>query len=621
MALTAFHLLPNPMQPSPRFSPRTVSLVCGAALIFGGRVAVFAADPGPPSSKPGPKEFFSDVAIDGHIFKPPQLPAPELSELKVPEGFKITKVAENLGNVRMLAIAPSGNIYFTRRDAGDVWMLKDEDGAKPKRVVSRSGLHGIAFHGRMVYLATPNEIFRAEVQDDGAFGPLEMIIHDLPDAGQHNTRTVQIGPDGRMYIGVGSTCNECAESSPESATILQASLDGKTRSVFAAGLRDPIGWAWHPQTGELWGMDHGIDWLGDEIPPEELNKIEKGKFYGWPYIYADNQLNPRLDPVGGLLKADWLESSTPMVLGYHAHAAPMQMSFYNGSQFPAEFAGDAFVSMRGSWNRKKPVGYEVVRVRFKDGQPLSIKPFVTGFVTPEGEKGRLCGNAISRNGSLLFSDDRNGVIYRVSHTGKAETAAPLAEIPAGVMEKQSAAGFGVPLALSRAETAHSGGKLVITSSAFETGKAIPDIFSEYEQGNSFPLSWSGAPEKTESLVLIMEDPDVKPPTTPYVHWVAWNIPAKVDSLRPGLHKQNRLQDPAGLRQGLNTAGGTGYKGPRPPEGDPPHHYHIQMFALDATLDLHPRATRDEVLAAMKGHVLASGELVGTFQRPASPAKP
>ncbi|RYD25454.1 MAG: PEBP family protein, partial [Verrucomicrobiaceae bacterium] len=386
------------------------------------------------------------------------------------------------------------------------------------------------FHGKTVYLASPNEVFRAEVRDDGSFGPLEMIIHDLPDAGQHNTRTVQIGPNQKLYIGVGSTCNECGETNPENATILQASLDGKTRSIFAAGLRDPVGWGWHPVTGELWEVDHGIDWLGDEIPPEEVNKLEKGKFYGWPYVYADNQLNPRLDPVGGLLKSDWLESSTPMVLGYKAHAAPMQMSFYNGAQFPKEYAGDAFVSMRGSWNRKKPVGYEVVRIKFRDGQAVSIEPFVTGFVTAEGEKGRLCGNAVSQNGSLLFSDDRNGVIYRVSYTGSKERAKPV-PVPSEAMEKQNATSFGVPLAMERVESSAKD-QLKVTSPSFENGEPIPAVYLEYFQGNSFPLEWSGVPDSAKSLVLIMEDRDAKAPATPVVHWVAWNIPPAIGGLRP-----------------------------------------------------------------------------------------
>ena len=288
---------------------------------------------------------------------------------------------------------------------------------QPVRVASRSGLHGIAFSKGKVYLAAVHEIFKADVRPDGTFGPLDMIIHDLPDAGQHNTRTVQIGPDDMMYISIGSTCNECTEPNPENATILRASLDGKSRSIFASGLRDTVGWGWQPQTGELWGMDNGIDALGDNLQPEELNHIEKGKRYGWPYLFGENQPNPHLDPPGGLQKSELAKTNVPMALGYTAHAAPMQMAFYNAAQFPSEYQGDAFVSMRGSWNRKPPSGYEVVRIHFKNGQPVSIEPFVTGFVTSQGEYGRPAGNAIAQDGSLLFTDDRNGVIYRVSYTG------------------------------------------------------------------------------------------------------------------------------------------------------------------------------------------------------------
>ena len=174
---------------------------------------------------------------------------------------------------------------------------------EPARVASRSGVHGIAFSKGKVYLAAVHEIYRAYVRADGSFGPLDMIIHDLPDAGQHNTRTVQIGPDDMMYISVGSTCTECVEPNPENATILRASLDGKSRSIFASGLRDTISWGWQPQTGELWGVDNGMDALGDNAQPEELNHLEKGKRYGWPYLFGDNQPNPHLDPAGGLEKA------------------------------------------------------------------------------------------------------------------------------------------------------------------------------------------------------------------------------------------------------------------------------------------------------------------------------
>jgi Raf kinase inhibitor-like YbhB/YbcL family protein len=558
----------------------------------------------------------ANVEVVGHIFKPERLPAPDVGQLQVPAGFVVTKAVEGIGNARMLAVAPDGTVYVTRRDEGDVLMFKEAAGGKLSgggRAASRPGVHGLALYQGKAYLATPHEIFRGDVRPDGTFGPLEMIIHDLPDAGQHNTRTVQIGPDAMMYISVGSTCNECNEPNPENATILRGTLDGKQRAIWASGLRDTIGWGWHPQTGELWGMDHGIDWLGDELQPEELNRIERGRKYGWPYFWGNNRVNPQVDPPGGLSKAEWQKTSVPMVLGYTSHAAPMQLSFYDGPQFPAEYRGDAFVSMRGSWNRKPPSGYEIVRIHFQGGQPRSIDPFVTGFISAQGESARPCGNAVAKDGSLLFTDDRNGVIYRVSYTGT-PNGLPPSIVPADPAMTQAARGDGVPLAIARPETATTGA-LTVSSPAFPQGGMIPVIYSEYEQGVSFPLSWTAGPAGTMSYVLIMEDPDAMRPK-PFVHWVAWNIPAGTATLREGLQEQDLLQDPPGLRQGVTSRGNVGYFGPRPPAGDPPHTYHVQVFALDAVLDMPlSGADRDQVLAAAAGHVVAKGELTGTFARP------
>jgi Raf kinase inhibitor-like YbhB/YbcL family protein len=573
----------------------------------------------------GPPEHAADLKIESHVLQPRQLLPPDPARLRVPAGFRVTRFAADLGNVRVLVVAPNGDVYATRREEGDVILLKDSGpGAPPPtavRAASRSGIHGLALHGGKAYVATVKEIFRADVRPDGTFGPLEMLIHDLPDAGQHHTRTVQIGPDGMMYIGVGSTCNECAEPNPEAATILRATLDGKSRAVFASGLRDPIGWAWHPQTGELWGMDHGIDWWGDDVPPEELNRLEKGKFYGWPYFFADNQMNPRLIPPGGVVRSEYRTASVPMVLGYTPHAAPMQLVFYTGGQFPAEYRNDAFVAFHGSWNRKPSSGYEVTRIRFKDGKATAFEPFLTGFLTKDGEVGRPFGVAIGRDGSLLVGDDRNGVIYRVTYASSGAKPAPAAAPPAVAMERQAAKGADVPLAISRPET-KSDGRLVVTSTAFRPNAPMPAVYSAYEQDASFPLAWTGAPPETKSFAIIMEDPDAKKPAPhPVVHWVAWNVPATTTSLREGLQKQARLDEPSGLRQGTTTSGTVGYRGPRPPAGDPPHHYHVQVFALDRELALPPGATRDDVLEAASGHVLASGELVTTFKRPDRPSKP
>ena len=563
----------------------------------------------------------ANIEVNGHIVKPEQLPPLDPAKLRVPDGFVLTRAAEGLGNARMLVVAGE-NVYVTRRQEGDVLLLVDDGTGElsaPVIAASRPGVHGLAIHEGVAYLATPHEIFRGDVLADGTFGPLDMIIHDLPDAGQHHTRTVQIGPDEMMYISVGSTCNECDEPNPENATILRASLDGKSRTIWATGLRDTIGWGWHPETGELWGMDHGIDWLGDEIPPEELNKVERGKKYGWPYFWGNNQVNPRLDPPEGLAKAELQKVSTPIVLGYTAHAAPMQMSFYDGPQFPVEYRGDAFVSMRGSWNRTPPAGYEVVRVHFQNGEAQSFEPFVTGFVTPDGEHGRPCGNAVAADGSLLFTDDRNGVLYRVAYTGT-PNGLPPSVVPAGPMLMQAARGNSVPLAIERPETA-ADGALSVASPGFDEGEVIPVVYSEYEQGVSFPLSWTPGPDGTVSYVLIMEDPDAAMPK-PYVHWVAWNIPADVTSLREAVQEDDLLKEPDGLRQGVNSRGTIGYLGPRPPAGQPPHVYHVQIFALDRVLDMPlTGADRDQVLSAANGHVLARGELTGTFARPEQVSRP
>jgi Raf kinase inhibitor-like YbhB/YbcL family protein len=274
-----------------------------------------------------------------------------------------------------------------------------------------------------------------------------------------------------------------------------------------------------------------------------------------------------------------------MSLGYTAHAAPMQMSFYNASQFlPSEYQGDAFLSIRGSWNRKPPSGYEVGRIHFKNGQPVSIEPFVTGFVTPQGEYGRLVGNAVAQEGSVLFTDDRNGVIYRVSYAGSGGRS-QTQTISGESMLHQARVGAKSDLAVKLPETA-TNVSLTVSATAFAQGGTIPDLYSSYDQNASPPLRWTEGPRGTRSYAILVEDPDASTTPLPVVHWVAWNIPGAVTALRDGLESLDRLNDPMGLRQGPNTAAGNvGYKGSRPPEGDPPRHYHFEVFALDQILDL------------------------------------
>ena len=208
--------------------------------------------------------------------------------------------------------------------------------------------------------------------------------------------------------------------------------DGSDRRVFASGLRNTIGYGFEPESGGLYGFDHGIDWLGDNEQHEEFNRIEDGKRYGWPYVYALSRFNPQDTPPDSSF-SDYAEGSQEPIGLHTPHAAPMQMTFYTGDAFPDEFRGDAFIAMRGSWNRQPPSGYEVLRVDFEDGKPVAMEPFVTGFLmesaespTGWGHMGRLAGMAEGPEGSLYLSDDTGGIIYRITYEGEeaAERPAP-----------------------------------------------------------------------------------------------------------------------------------------------------------------------------------------------------
>lgn len=353
--------------------------------------------------------------------------AERIRRLKVPEGFQVNVWARSMGKIRMMAVGPDGTVYVTRPSRGDVLALRDVDNdgqAEPARTALKlPKVHGIYIHeGRKMYLATVGEAFAAEMDGNRLARP-KKIVTGLPTASGHHNRTLAIGPDGRLYITVGSTCNCCWEKNPENATMLVADANGSNRKIFAMGLRNTIGFGWHPETGQLWGMDHGIDWLGPNFPPEELNRIEAGKHYGWPWVTGDRQPIPleKHEAVGKL--ADFARKTTPPVLGHQAHSSPLMMVFYTGEQFPDEYVNDAFVAFRGSWNRNQPVGYKVARVRFDEaGQPVAFEDFLTGFLVRDAAKpyafGRPVGLAVLPDGSLLVGDDNNGMIYRVRYDAK-----------------------------------------------------------------------------------------------------------------------------------------------------------------------------------------------------------
>ncbi len=371
---------------------------------------------------------YEKTVKDGYavnVFKPGKVEATaaNVAQLKAPAGFTITKYAEKVGKPRMLVVAPNGDVYASDRDQGTVLLLRDanQDGQAEltKEVARRPDLHGLALKDGKLYIAAIRELYVADIKADGTLGELKTLYKDLPDAGQHPNRTIGFGPDGKLYLSVGSTCNACDERNKESATLLQINTDGSGRKIYAKGLRNTIGFGWHPATKQLWGFDHGIDWLGDEDQREELNEIKEGADYGWPYVYADGKIPPHPQPAGETPEQYAAKTTKPVQL-YAAHAAPLGMVFNTGSQFPAEYRNDAFATMHGSWNRAQPSGYRIVRVRYDaQGRATGIEDFVTGWLVNGNKEqfGRVCGIAQHTDGSLLISDDSGGVIYRVAYTG------------------------------------------------------------------------------------------------------------------------------------------------------------------------------------------------------------
>lgn len=370
-------------------------------------------------------------SVDRNVFRPEEVAASTelMTRLQVPTGFVVRPFAENVGQARML-VARGPFLYVTRPDPGDVLRLEDSDGdgiADDSTLVATDLplVHGVVFRGDQVYLATDTQVLLADVDADGDFGVPSVIIDDLPDGGQHPRRTLGISPNDQLFISVGSSCDACEEANEEHATMLVAALDGTTRSTFASGLRNTIGFDWHPTTNQLWGMDHGSDWRGDDIPPEELNALSQGADYGWPYCYGARQPDPVIQDPPESSKAEYCATTTAPTLSTQAHNAPIGLTFYTGTSFPAEYVGDAFIAMRGSWNRLPPTGYKIVRLVFDDGVPQRFEDFVTGFLSPDGAStfGRPAGVTVAPDGALLFSDDTSGVIYRVSYAD-ADAGAP-----------------------------------------------------------------------------------------------------------------------------------------------------------------------------------------------------
>ena len=349
--------------------------------------------------QPGPGD---SVVIAGHV-------------LYVPTGFKVNLFAEGLSDPRNLALGPGGAAYVALQGAGEIVRLSDDNSAGVADSVhivlpGLNGPFGIAFRGDTMYFAEMTAIKRL---DPGASKTPVTLVDTLPNGG-HSTRTLVMGPDNRMYVAAGSSCNVCTDAPPRAA-VTRYNLDGSGAHTFATGLRNSVGLAFHPTTGELWANNNDRDDIGptqaetDNLPPEHLNILKDGKWYGWPQCYLPNKPNPEYPGFN-------CSSVEPPALTVQAHSAPLGLAFYTGAMFPPDYQGDAFMTYHGSWNRSVPTGAKVVRVHVAGGLPTGVEDFVTGWQLADGSRwGRPVGLLVMPDGALLVSDDAGGRIWRVSY--------------------------------------------------------------------------------------------------------------------------------------------------------------------------------------------------------------
>jgi glucose/arabinose dehydrogenase len=338
----------------------------------------------------------------------------------VPQGFQINVFASNFKRPRWLTVAPNGDIFLADTGAGEIVVMRDpkNTGRAQEREVFVDGMRrpfGIAFHEGYVYVGNMNELvrFRYDPKTSKRLGEKEHLL-DLPSGG-HDTRSVVFSADGRhLFVGVGSASNIDTGEDPRRAAVTICDPDGKNARLYATGLRNPVGLALEPVTGEVWTSVNERDELGDDLPPDYFTSLKDGGFYGWPNSYIGDNVDPRVKQEHPELVK---RAIIPDVL-LGAHVAPLQFAFYTGKQFPARYHGGAFVAEHGSWNRATRSGYQIAFVAFKDGKPSADpEPFMTGLV-PDPSKsdvyGRPVGVTMAPDGSLLVSDDGAGVVYRIS---------------------------------------------------------------------------------------------------------------------------------------------------------------------------------------------------------------
>ena len=340
------------------------------------------------------------------------------TDISLPPGFKIEVYASNVDGARSMALSENGVLFVgTREVGGNVYAVLDSDNdyKADEVVVVATGLNmpnGVAIRNGDLYVSEVNRILKFDnIEQNYRYRPApEIIRDDFPTERHHGWKFIRFGPDGKLYVPVGAPCNICEESDERFASIMRMNPNGSELEIFAHGVRNTVGFDFHPATKELWFTDNGRDWLGDNLPPDELNRAQrKGLNFGFPYLHGKNVLDPEFGE--GIDTSQFIKP----VQELGPHVAALGMRFYTGNMFPNEYQSQIFIAEHGSWNRSEKIGYRVMLVRLDGNTATSYEPFAEGWVKGESVSGRPVDIQQMPDGSLLVSDDYAGVIYRISY--------------------------------------------------------------------------------------------------------------------------------------------------------------------------------------------------------------
>jgi glucose/arabinose dehydrogenase len=348
--------------------------------------------------------------------------APQLDKVTLPKGFVIETWAEGVPTARQMVLGPKGTLFVgtmrfgAKPDEGKVYAVRTVNGKREVKTLL-TGLNnpnGVAILNGNLYVAENHQIRRYDnIEANLASVPKPVEVAKLPPEAHHGWRYIAFGPDNKLYVGIGAPCNVCDKDKDGYAQIWRMNPDGSGREVVARGVRNTVGFTWQPKTNTFWFTDNGRDEMGDNVPDCELNKLSKvGENFGFPACHAGSVRDPDFGKLGTC------GQYTAPALKLGPHVAPLSAKFYTGTQFPEAYRGSLFVAQHGSWNRSQPIGYRIMQVKLDGERITGYEPFATGFLQPDGKVlGRPVDLLVLADGSMLVSDDQEGVIYRISYKG------------------------------------------------------------------------------------------------------------------------------------------------------------------------------------------------------------